>query len=53
MNTLRIRNELTRLARDEAARQELEAADRRDRIVGTCCIVGLVLFIIIDIALGV
>ena len=46
MNTLRIRKELEQLARDERDRQELEAADRRDRIVGTVCFIGLVLFAI-------
>jgi hypothetical protein len=52
MNTIRTRiqlEEITHLARDERQRQELEAADRRDSIVGWVCCIGLVVFVIIEI----
>ena len=44
-----LRTELDQLARDELTRQELEAADRRDRIVGWVCCVGLALFVLWEI----
>ena len=44
-----LRTELDQLARDELTRQELEAADRRDRIVGWACCIGLAIFVIIEI----